>query len=60
METLQAKADLYRRRAQELMDLAATLSAPRRHELISVALMWKRMAERAEQEAKAEAEDAPR
>jgi hypothetical protein len=39
---------IYRQRAKELADLAATMSGPSRDELLSVSLMWKRMADRAE------------
>ncbi|MGE3335296.1 MAG: hypothetical protein AB7I36_16750 [Rhodospirillaceae bacterium] len=50
MTSDKARIIVYRAREQELIDLAATMSGPTRDDLLRVSLVWKRLADQAEQE----------
>ena len=53
MNDFDERPSTFRKRAQELLDLAGTMSAPARDELLRVALMWRRLADEAEAESSA-------
>ncbi len=50
MTSDKARIIVYRAREQELIDLAANMSGPTRDDLLRVSLVWKRLADQAEQE----------